>query len=63
MDGGAVRDWVGGRSRTVEDVGGGQRFALGCEGTDDGFVAPFEGAYTFSKFLIFPFALFLCAPT
>lgn len=63
MDGGAVRDCVGGRSRTVGDVGGGQRFALGCEGTDDGFVAPFEGAYTFSKFLIFPFALFFCAPT
>lgn len=35
---------------------------MGCESADDGFVAFLEGTYVFSKFLIFAFALFLCAP-
>lgn len=35
---------------------------MGCESTDDGFVAFLEGTYAFSKFLIFALALFLCAP-
>lgn len=36
---------------------------MGCESTDDGFVAFLERTYAFSKLLIFAFALFLCAPT
>lgn len=35
---------------------------MGCESTDDGFIAFLEGTYAFPKFLIFALALFLCAP-